>query len=54
MDYVVQHVEEKKHSKMMLSPTNQIRLRKRMTHPFELVSTRGISKTLEFREIEKN
>ena len=53
MDYAVQHVEEKNHSKMILLPTNQTRLRKRMTCPFELVGIGGISKTLEFRKIEK-
>ena len=49
MDYAVQHVEEKKHSKIMLPPINQIRLRKIMACPFGLVGTRGSIKILEFR-----
>ena len=49
MDYVVQYVEKKKCSKMLLPPTNQIRLRKRMMYPFELVGIRGRSNTLDFR-----
>ena len=31
---------------------NQIRLRKRMMHPFELVGIRGRSQTLKFRKID--
>ena len=53
MDYAVQYVEEKNHSKMMLPPTNQTRLRKIMMCTFQLVGLREISKTLEFRKIEE-